>query len=129
MLKKKSNKKGFTIMEMLIVVAIIAVLAAIAIPTMSSALTKSKEATDVANLRAAYAEAQVKILTEEATPTAAYTAPKLNYTEKYTAPAADDYKIIYKTEKLDGGKTYTWTLGGGTEVKSNTTTPPAGGGE
>ncbi|MCI5593948.1 MAG: prepilin-type N-terminal cleavage/methylation domain-containing protein, partial [Clostridiales bacterium] len=32
-MKKKSNKKGFTIMEMLIVVAIIAVLAAIAIPT------------------------------------------------------------------------------------------------
>ena len=131
MLKKKSNKKGFTIMEMLIVVAIIAVLAAIAIPTMSSALTKAKEATDVANLRAAYAEAQVKILTEEATPATAYTEPKLNYTTgKYTAPVeGNTYTITYKTDKLDGGKTYTWTLGGGAEVKSNTTTPPAGSGE
>ena len=32
MLKKLNNKKGFTLMEMLIVVAIIAVLVAIAIP-------------------------------------------------------------------------------------------------
>lgn len=32
MLKKLQNKKGFTLMEMLIVVAIIAVLVAIAIP-------------------------------------------------------------------------------------------------
>ena len=53
---KKRNQKGFTIMEMLIVVAIIAVLVAIAIPTFNSALTKSKEAADIANIRAAYAE-------------------------------------------------------------------------
>ena len=66
MIKKKANKKGFTIMEMLIVVAIIAVLAAIAIPTFNGALTKSKEAADVANIRAAYAEMQVAILTDDA---------------------------------------------------------------
>ena len=61
-MKKFTNKKGFTIMEMLIVVAIIAVLVAIAIPTFSGSLTKAKEAADVANLRAAYAEVQVKAL-------------------------------------------------------------------
>ena len=53
MLKKLNNKKGFTLMEMLIVVAIIAVLVAIAIPVFNGALTKSKEAADVANIRAA----------------------------------------------------------------------------
>lgn len=62
----KKNNKGFTLMEMLIVVAIIAVLVAIAIPTFTSALEKSREATDAANLRAAYAEVTVAALTEEA---------------------------------------------------------------
>ena len=53
---KKMNKKGFTLAELLIVVAIIAVLVAIAIPIFTSQLEKSREATDASNIRAAYAE-------------------------------------------------------------------------
>lgn len=53
---KKTNKKGFTLAELLVVVAIIAVLVAIAIPIFTSQLEKAREATDVANIRAAYAE-------------------------------------------------------------------------
>lgn len=53
---KKTNKKGFTLAELLVVVAIIAVLVAIAIPIFTSQLEKAREATDAANLRAAYAE-------------------------------------------------------------------------
>lgn len=43
-------------MEMLIVIALIAVLIAIAIPVFASQLEKSREATDLANVRAAYAQ-------------------------------------------------------------------------
>lgn len=53
---KKMNKKGFTLAELLIVVAIIGVLVAIAIPVFTSQLEKSREATDAANIRSAYAE-------------------------------------------------------------------------
>lgn len=56
------NKKGFTLMELLIVVAIIAVLVAIMIPTFAGSLTKAKAAADQANLRAAYADAMVQSL-------------------------------------------------------------------
>lgn len=52
---KKNNKKGFTLAELLIVVAIIAVLVAIAIPVFTTQLEKSREATDLANIRSAYA--------------------------------------------------------------------------
>ena len=54
----RKNKKGFTLMEMLIVVAIIAVLVAIAIPVLSNNLHKAKVAADWANVRALYANLQ-----------------------------------------------------------------------
>ena len=62
-MKKLKNSKGFTLMEMLIVVAIIAILVAIAIPTFNNQLEKAREATDLANLRSAYAEVMASALT------------------------------------------------------------------
>lgn len=66
MKKTLHNKKGFTLAELLIVVAIIAVLVAIAIPIFTSQLEKAKEATDAANIRAAYAEVSTEALTDDA---------------------------------------------------------------
>ena len=59
----RNNKKGFTLAELLIVVAIIAVLVAIAIPIFANQLEKSREATDAANVRSAVATLATKYLT------------------------------------------------------------------
>ena len=60
----KKNNKGFTLAELLIVVAIIAVLVAIAIPIFTTQLEKSREATDIANVRSAYANIVAAYITE-----------------------------------------------------------------
>lgn len=58
----KRIRNGFTLMEMLIVIAIIAVLIAIAIPVFSSQLEKTREAADLANVRSAYAQVSAEAL-------------------------------------------------------------------
>lgn len=63
--KLRKNEKGFTLAELLIVVAIIGVLVAISIPIFTSQLEKAREATDMANIRSAYAEVVSAELTGE----------------------------------------------------------------
>ena len=61
----KKSKKGFTLAELLIIVAIIAVLVAVSIPIFTSQLEKSREATDLANVRSAYAEVMTAVISED----------------------------------------------------------------
>lgn len=51
MFKKMQNRKGFTLIEMMAVIAIVAVLVAVIVPTVSKAQMKAKGAADAANLR------------------------------------------------------------------------------
>lgn len=62
----KKDERGFTLAELLIVVAIIGVLVAVSIPIFTTQLEKSRDATSVANIRSAYAEATVAMLTGDA---------------------------------------------------------------
>jgi len=64
---KSKNKKGFTLVELVIVIAVLAIIAAIAIPTVTNVINTANENTDKANaqtielaLKTAHAEAAAK---------------------------------------------------------------------
>lgn len=69
MKKKWTKSNGFTLAELLIVVAIIAVLVAISIPIFTSQLEKAREATDLSDVRSAYAEVMMAAISDDTTAT------------------------------------------------------------
>ncbi len=71
---RKTNKKGFTLVELVIVIAILAILAAIAIPTVTNVINTANTNVDKANaqtvelaLKSAHAEATAKTWTSAPT--------------------------------------------------------------
>lgn len=104
MLKKFTNKKGFTLMEMLIVVAIIVILVAIAIPTMTNQLEKAREATDAANIRALYAEAMVEYMNSD---TGAKVTKEYTLTQKEKGWQTADLENNLKKLVKDSSTNYT----------------------
>lgn len=71
---RKSNKKGFTLVELVIVIAVLAILAAIAIPTVTNIINTANTNVDASNaqtielaLKSSYAEATAGTWTESGT--------------------------------------------------------------
>lgn len=89
----KKDQRGFTLAELLIVVAIIGVLVAISIPIFTTQLEKSREATDMANIRTAYAEVMVQAVEE----------PNANYTKEVKLVQQQKDWQTTMTDKTVGG--------------------------
>ena len=117
MTERKSGRDGFTLAELLIVVAIIGVLVAISIPIFTSQLEKAREATDMANIRSIYAQLSADVLTDNTTdecPSAkTFSVSKDATSGKYTGTAT--YVMTQKTDGLVSGGSVTI---GGVEISS-----------
>lgn len=61
----KIKRSGFTLAELLFVVAIVGVLVSISIPVFSKQLERSREAVDLSNVRADYSDIMTDVLTED----------------------------------------------------------------
>ena len=106
---KRMNRKGFTIVELVIVIAVIAILAAVLIPTFSGITTRAQESARLQETR----NAMMNYLAQQENGVIA------NNTEFYyfdTAPTASKENVkAYKFVYNNGG------LGEATEVTGNVT--------
>lgn len=99
------RNKGFTLAELLVVVAIIAVLVAISIPIFTSQLEKSRESVDIANMRNAYSLMSLAVIDDEVVD------------NKKASLYSSSNPLYYDGSKLTSNKTS--ALGHGTSINGN----------
>ena len=108
--KVRGNKKGFTLAELLVVVAIVGILVAISIPVFTAQRSKARKATNLANLRAAKAAAVAEYLTSESEGTKNY-----NYDIATGKATVTDNKVATTERKLDDSDTSSGTAVDGSD--------------
>lgn len=99
---KNSTQKGFTLIEVMIVVAIVAILAAIALPAYNQYIMRSKRADARAGLQSA-----AVWLERVSTSTGKYLAAAADFPPELRQVNSGTYTIQYAT--TDAGLTYTLT--------------------
>ena len=114
---RKRGYKGFTLMEMLIVVAIIAILVAVAIPIFTSQLNKARYETDVANARSYFAECVAAKLSGDAQPNYNYNIQLNEGTGKVECTSFTDseVKVTFTSGDTNVGPSMTFSTVDGTK--------------
>lgn len=100
---RKNNKKGFTIVELVIVIAVIAILAAVLIPTFAGATKKATESKALQEAKNSYSE-DLALLDGQASN---YMKEKYVKADGFVAAGAYDAKAIYYSKAADA-TTYTF---------------------
>ncbi len=93
---KKNNKKGFTLVEIMIVVVIIGLLAAMAIPAFNKVRENSRKKAILNNLRQVAAAGQQYIL-ETGKSTVSYADLQPTYFKDIQKVAEEDYSVLTVT--------------------------------
>ena len=124
--KEDGSRGGFTLAELLIVVAIIAVLVAIAIPVFSKSLESSAEATDIANMRSAYGVGVEALLTDteiDGEAFSSYTSENPLYFDGTSLTADKSAALLGSGTSLDAGTVYSacsdYTYPAGTDLRES----------
>jgi prepilin-type N-terminal cleavage/methylation domain-containing protein len=102
------NRKGFTIVELVIVIAVIAILAAVLIPTFSGVVQKANESAALqeatSTMKATLAMSKTAVIAD-GTRFAIGDAKKTNYMYEYTKNAISETSDIKVLKPYDGGAT------------------------
>ena len=107
---RKNNRKGFTIVELVIVIAVIAILAGVLIPTFAGITTKAKKSAALQEATNAYKEAYAEAISDGAI-TANETASVTTANGTWTFTFTDAQTATATTTDTDFGYTVTVTNG------------------
>lgn len=100
----REDRGGFTLAELLVVVAIVAVLVAIAVPVFSGSMQKAEDAVDTANKRSAQSEALTTYQLATDKTDAAVTTQYFYYSDDgKEVTSTDDYAYGYKAVITETG--------------------------
>jgi len=111
---KKNNKKGFTLVELIVVIAILAILALILVPAITGYVGKANESKNEANARALYSEALI-LYTEDETITEQDMKNKLNTLANSFDKDAKVIDVTLPNEDGSNELTITYQVGDGKE--------------